>query len=211
MTPEPRNAELWKITLGELDEKMGVKIIEESVERVVATMPGEGNRQSFGLLHGGGPLAVVAAVGPGVWVTAMSIPFWNVRPHVFSLLFVAASLYLLLRSRGRADRWLWLLPAIMVAWVNLHAGYVMGLLLPVLFLIGELFNRIRHARLKDDEARPGATGARQYLAVLLATLAATVANPQGPAILLNPFHSAGTQNASMKFITEWQTPAFHEY
>ncbi|MCE3246033.1 MAG: thioesterase, partial [Arthrobacter sp.] len=67
MTPQPRNAdlqaaepatpkparELWKITLGELDEKMGVKILEQSVERVVATMPVEGNRQSFGLLHGG--------------------------------------------------------------------------------------------------------------------------------------------------------------
>jgi 1,4-dihydroxy-2-naphthoyl-CoA hydrolase len=42
---------------------MGVKIVEESVERVVATMPVEGNRQSFGLLHGGASLAVGEAVG----------------------------------------------------------------------------------------------------------------------------------------------------
>ncbi|MFP5313493.1 MAG: thioesterase, partial [Actinomycetes bacterium] len=65
--PSPTDAagdqhELWKITLGELDEKMGVKILEESVERVVATMPVEGNRQSFGLLHGGASLAVGEAV-----------------------------------------------------------------------------------------------------------------------------------------------------
>jgi 1,4-dihydroxy-2-naphthoyl-CoA hydrolase len=59
----PTPGELWKITLGELDEKMGVKILEESVERVVATMPVEGNRQSFGLLHGGASLAVGEAVG----------------------------------------------------------------------------------------------------------------------------------------------------
>jgi uncharacterized protein (TIGR00369 family) len=57
------NGGLWKITLGELDEKMGVRILEESVERVVATMPVEGNRQSFGLLHGGASLAVGEAVG----------------------------------------------------------------------------------------------------------------------------------------------------
>ncbi len=64
MQPEHQAApELWKITLGELDEKMGVKIVEESVERVVATMPVEGNRQSFGLLHGGASLAVGEAVG----------------------------------------------------------------------------------------------------------------------------------------------------
>lgn len=59
----PGDGGLWKITLGELDEKMGVRIIEESVERVVATMPVEGNRQSFGLLHGGASLAVGEAVG----------------------------------------------------------------------------------------------------------------------------------------------------
>ena len=63
MTPEPRRAEPWKITLGELDEKMGVEIVEESAQRVVATMPVEGNRQSFGLLHGGASLAVGEAVG----------------------------------------------------------------------------------------------------------------------------------------------------
>jgi acyl-coenzyme A thioesterase PaaI-like protein len=62
-TPEPKTPEPWKITLGELDEKMGVKILEESVDRVVATMPVEGNRQSFGLLHGGASLAVGEAVG----------------------------------------------------------------------------------------------------------------------------------------------------
>jgi uncharacterized protein (TIGR00369 family) len=53
----------WKIVLGELDEKMGVKILEESAERVVATMPVEGNRQSFGLLHGGASLAFGEAIG----------------------------------------------------------------------------------------------------------------------------------------------------
>ncbi|MBE0009492.1 hotdog fold thioesterase [Arthrobacter sp. AET 35A] len=55
--------QVWQIQLGELDEKMGVKILEQSAERVVATMPVEGNRQSFGLLHGGASLAVGEAVG----------------------------------------------------------------------------------------------------------------------------------------------------
>ncbi|NYE95524.1 uncharacterized protein (TIGR00369 family) [Psychromicrobium silvestre] len=55
--------EQWKIVLGELDEKMGVQILEESIDRVVATMPVAGNRQSFGLLHGGASLAIGEAVG----------------------------------------------------------------------------------------------------------------------------------------------------
>ncbi|WP_104116396.1 hotdog fold thioesterase [Arthrobacter sp. B1805] len=61
MTQEPLAP--WTIALGELDEKMGVVIVEQSVDRVVATMPVEGNRQSFGLLHGGASLAVGEAVG----------------------------------------------------------------------------------------------------------------------------------------------------
>lgn len=62
-TPETSIGGVWQIALGELDIKMGIKILEESVEKVVATMPVEGNRQSFGLLHGGASLAVGEAVG----------------------------------------------------------------------------------------------------------------------------------------------------
>lgn len=53
----------WRIVPGELDEKMGVRIVEQSAAKIVATMPVEGNRQSFGLLHGGASLAVGEAVG----------------------------------------------------------------------------------------------------------------------------------------------------
>ena len=53
----------WTIELGELDTKMGVRILEQSAERVVATMPVEGNRQSFGLLHGGASVAFAEALG----------------------------------------------------------------------------------------------------------------------------------------------------
>ena len=53
----------WTIELGELDEKMGVRILEQSAQRVVATMPEEGNRQSYGLLHGGASVAFAEALG----------------------------------------------------------------------------------------------------------------------------------------------------
>jgi uncharacterized protein (TIGR00369 family) len=53
----------WKIVLGELDLKMGVVILEQSAERVVATLPVAGNRQSFGLLHGGASVAFAEALG----------------------------------------------------------------------------------------------------------------------------------------------------
>ncbi|AMO89257.1 hypothetical protein WM42_1533 [Corynebacterium simulans] len=53
----------WQIVLGELDKKMGVEVLEQSPEKVVATMPVEGNTQSFGLLHGGAMVCLAEAVG----------------------------------------------------------------------------------------------------------------------------------------------------
>lgn len=55
--------EPWAIELGELDKKMGVTVVEQSPEKVVATMPIDGNRQSLGLLHGGAMVAIAEAVG----------------------------------------------------------------------------------------------------------------------------------------------------
>ena len=49
--------------LGRLNEKMGVEITEVSAERVVGTMPVEGNTQPFGLLHGGASVVLAETLG----------------------------------------------------------------------------------------------------------------------------------------------------
>ena len=48
---------------GELAENMGIEVIEFTPERVVATMPVVGNRQPFGLLHGGATAALAETMG----------------------------------------------------------------------------------------------------------------------------------------------------
>lgn len=48
---------------GALDEKMGIRIIEASPERLVATMPVEGNTQAVGLLHGGANVVLAESLG----------------------------------------------------------------------------------------------------------------------------------------------------
>jgi 1,4-dihydroxy-2-naphthoyl-CoA hydrolase len=48
---------------GELAERMGITIIEATPERLVATMPVEGNRQPYGLLHGGASVALAETAG----------------------------------------------------------------------------------------------------------------------------------------------------
>ncbi|MCM0622132.1 hotdog fold thioesterase [Nocardioides bruguierae] len=48
---------------GALNRKMGISLTEVSRERVVATMPVEGNTQPFGLLHGGASVVLAETVG----------------------------------------------------------------------------------------------------------------------------------------------------
>jgi uncharacterized protein (TIGR00369 family) len=48
---------------GTLDKKMGIEIIEASPQRLVGTMPVEGNTQPFGLLHGGANVVLAESLG----------------------------------------------------------------------------------------------------------------------------------------------------
>ena len=49
--------------IGALDKKMGIEIIEASPERLVATMPVEGNTHPIGLLHGGANVVLAESLG----------------------------------------------------------------------------------------------------------------------------------------------------
>jgi len=48
---------------GHLGTRMGVQILEASADRVVATMPVEGNTQPYGLLHGGASAVLAETIG----------------------------------------------------------------------------------------------------------------------------------------------------
>jgi len=47
----------------ELHLRMGIEIVEATAERVVGRMPVEGNRQPYGLLHGGATVVLAEGLG----------------------------------------------------------------------------------------------------------------------------------------------------
>ena len=55
-----------------LDDKLGIRITDFNPDRMVATMPVEGNEQPFGLLHGGATCALVETIGS--WAAALCTP-----------------------------------------------------------------------------------------------------------------------------------------
>ena len=56
--------------LGELAERMNIKLLELSADHTVATMPAEGNRQPLGLVNGGAYLVLgetLGSISANVW------------------------------------------------------------------------------------------------------------------------------------------------
>lgn len=52
-----------QVPLGELAERMGIRFESLEPGQVIATMPVEGNRQPYGLLHGGATVVLAETVG----------------------------------------------------------------------------------------------------------------------------------------------------
>jgi len=48
---------------GQLTDRMGIELKEATPERVVGTMPVEGNQQPYGLLHGGASCVLAETLG----------------------------------------------------------------------------------------------------------------------------------------------------
>ena len=71
------------------------------------------------------------------------LAFSLARPQLVSYLFFAAYLSVLLRAKYFRDlRYLVIPPVLMVAWVNFHGGYLIGIVLMVLFAGAELTRRL---------------------------------------------------------------------
>jgi len=141
-----------------------------------------------------------------LWAFAIMLPLTNVRPQMVTMLGLALTALLLTRYLDGETRVLWFLPPLLALWVNLHGGYVIGLVLLGLTLIGETIAPVLNPPI-GARPRPRIPGPL-LLATVVAVLA-TLANPHGVEALRYPFTYIGTGNASQRFIAEWQSPDFH--
>jgi uncharacterized protein (TIGR00369 family) len=53
----------WPVVAQTLLKRMGIEILEAAPERIVGTLPVEGNVQPFGLLHGGASCVLAETLG----------------------------------------------------------------------------------------------------------------------------------------------------
>ncbi|MBI4491276.1 MAG: hypothetical protein HY690_00580 [Chloroflexi bacterium] len=136
-----------------------------------------------------------------LWGFGLAIGSANVRPQALTTLLLALSALLLTRYKQGHPRALWLFPPLFALWVNLHGGYIIGLALLGLTVLGEAIALAR---------RQPVAPLRPLVAVAALSALATLLNPHGFEALLYPFTYAGSANASMRYIVEWQSPDFHQ-
>ena len=140
----------------------------------------------------GAPLIATVAIGLSL-LTANLLA----RPHVLALPLVAAwgAGLIAARDRGGAPP-LWL-AALMTAWVNMHGGFIFGLMLIGPFALEAVTEAPVGARL---------VAARAWATFALAALAAALLNPYGMDAFLLPFRLMSVENLSR--ISEWQPQDF---
>jgi tetratricopeptide (TPR) repeat protein len=113
------------------------------------------------------------------------------RADLFTTLFFALFLSELWRFHRSAPARLWLLPAVMLLWVNLHPGFVAGLGLVAAYVLGEFL------QLPFAHQRAGARQRlRQSWPWLAATVGAVLLNPWGVAALRQAWQLAGLGGSS---------------
>ncbi len=135
-----------------------------------------------------------------VAMSAASVHFLA-RPHVFTIFFVAVSLWIIDRDRRESTPLLWLLVPLSVLWTNLHGGFVA--LIAILGLVSA------------GSALEAWTGARQFWRARRYALAAgacalaTLANPYGYHLHV---HVVEYLRASwiLQNVQEFQSPQFRQ-
>jgi len=97
------------------------------------------------------------------------------RPHIFTLLLLTISLWLVDADRRQPTRAVWLLAPLTALWANLHGGFV-ALLVSLALLAAGTGIEMRWA---TGSWMAAWRGARRLLALLAGCTAATLANPYG--------------------------------
>jgi hypothetical protein len=135
-------------------------------------------------------------------VNASSIHF-HARPHIFTLLFVAITMWLIAADRRRRTWALWLLVPCSVLWTNLHGGFVLLFALLGLLVIGCCAESLLWGPLGSR----GFSDVLRYSLLGVACAAASLVNPYG--IKLHLFLQDYLRSDTIRNgVQEFQSPAF---
>jgi hypothetical protein len=123
------------------------------------------------------------------------------RPHLFSYLFTILWIIILEQiSKGKTQRW-WLLPLLMLVWINLHGMFVLGIVIWIIYFMGSLFENPSRNLFNDPKAKSMLLGG-------ILSIFTTFLSPSGFKIW-EAIASLGGNEYITSRIPEYQSPNFH--
>ena len=131
---------------------------------------------------------------------------WLARPHLFSLPLLLIWYHLLDQFQYNDKPTLKYLPILMLLWVNLHGGFMLGIVLLTIYLAGNLIYSLTDS--PASALRHRAKAKALSLTALL-TIAACIVNPVGVEIFWFPFRVT-SDRFIMDWVIEFMSPNFHQ-
>ena len=146
------------------------------------------------LLRRGSAITAALAILAVPLITSRTTP----RAEMFTVLLFATTLSLLWEQHETGRARLWLLPVLMIAWVNLHPGFIAGLALLGAYVVLEISDMLVARR------RPAAfERLRRSGPWLAATCAATLLNPWGWNVFQVLLRQESAMATHSQLIMEW--------
>jgi hypothetical protein len=163
------------------------------------------------------PLALILVL---LAASAAMIHFFA-RPHVMTWLFSVLFFYVL-DSNEAKDRAsaaeaqqhtlsLWLLPLLMLLWVNVHGGFLLGFVLLGIYWVSGVWEYFRLGENRFEDALQkikAAKRSRQLALIGILSALATLANPYGWSLHVHIYRYLSNRFL-MDHIDEFQAPNFH--
>jgi len=145
-------------------------------------------------------------VASGALLILAAVSF-NMRPQMLGYLFLILTLNILEHFRLGKRGLVWLLPILMLVWINTHGSWILGLGTIGIYLASGLVE----FQWGDIEARRWNSSDRLRLAsVFILSSLSVVVTPYGTGLVKVPFQVASSLPLSMAAIEEWQPMPFSE-
>ncbi|HXC44300.1 MAG TPA: hypothetical protein VNY51_12360 [Candidatus Dormibacteraeota bacterium] len=203
---------LFDVIVGWLDSAAGLNGVVLFVALIIATVLA----WTFGLLLRRGTNIFVALALVLLAAAAATIHFLA-RPHVLTWLLTVLWFWILESSFGfrraasRKTWQLWLLPPLMLLWVNLHGGFLIGFALLGIYWFSAAWQWFRSPSERFEDALKKIRAARDVRTLTFVSLLsalATFVNPYGWNLHLHIYRYL-TNRFLMDHIDEFQSPNFH--
>src|SRR3984885_9809222 len=206
---------LYDLTVGQLERAAGLNGVVWLTALTIALV----FSWTFRLLVRRG-VSLALALGLVLLAASASMVHFLARPHVMSWLFTLVWFWILdtneldglgADSGVKQNRKLWSLPLLMLVWVNVHGGFLVGFALLGIYWVSAAYTwaTLREARWEDAMIRLRARKRTKqlFLAGVYAALA-TCCNPYGWRLYAHIYRYL-TNRFLIDHIDEFQSPNFH--